>query len=139
MIEKAASAFQDTTGIDPVSLSVSDTGSTIKRVGKKIVNYNAFYMFFPIGLVLFIGIWLMMAFGWFDWAVAIYLSMLLIIILYVCDVLYRINAQDAIDKAVDEDLPTSSSDTLSSQQNMKTFISYIPQLVHAFGSAFSST
>lgn len=140
MIDKAVKAFKDTTGLDPATLTVSSvqTTSSAKQIGKQIINFNAFYIFFPVGLVFFIGIWLMMGFGWFDWAVAIYLSFLLILIIYTFDVMYRIHAQHAIDNVVDEETTTVSTSE-ETTQNMKTFIAYLPQLVHAIGTALSSS
>lgn len=135
LVEKAAQAFSKTTGFHPSQLSVNNVStSPAKQIGKKIVNYNAFYIFFPMGFVWFVAIWLMVGFGWLNWVVGIYLSMLLILIVYIFDVVYRINAQHAIDNVVDEQ--TSSS---SSSSNMETFVAYLPQLVHAIGTALNSS
>lgn len=136
LITKAAKVFKELTGFDPSELT--STSNTEKEVAKKIINYNAFFIYLPIGLLFFIAIWLMVGFGWIIWPVGIFLTMFLVIIVYIFNITYRVEAQAAVDRIIDQENETDEEEVENLQNKMKTFVAYLPQLIHAIATAIKS-
>lgn len=88
----AYKVFNEITGYQPANLNM--IFDTVDDNLTALVNYNAFYMFAPTMILLLIIIWLMVGFRWINWVVGLFITVLIIVILYTFSILYRIQLQN---------------------------------------------
>jgi hypothetical protein len=90
--KKAAfNAFSDTTGFKPMDLT--KIVNNLANQGNNLANFNSFYMFMPITILLIIFIWLMVGFKRINWALGLFATVFVIVILYSFSIAYRLNVQ----------------------------------------------
>lgn len=88
---KAAQTFAEVTGYTPPDYNVIFTA--IYSQMQSAVDFNSGYLYSPI-MVLSLGfIWLGVGFGWFNWVVGIFLSLMSFVVLYGFSVAYRVHAK----------------------------------------------
>lgn len=131
--QMAYKAFTEATGFDPINYNQVFNQLTSQQ--KKILNFNAFYIFFPLFLLSLIVIWLMAGFGWFDWIAGLFLSGLVFIILYGFSMLYRIHAQSFLN----DQNNMLQNDANVARQNFEDSVAYFPQGLFAAACAITST
>lgn len=131
--QQAYNAFSEVTGYKPINLS--NSFNTISSTNKTIVNFTASYIFAPVFIVIIIAVWIMVGFGWFNWAIGIYLTGLAFIILYGFSILYRLHT----DSFIDSQNTKLQNDAVNAQQNFANSIAYWPQGLFAVASAVNST
>lgn len=129
----AFNAFSEVTGYKPINLSQSFNHITSTQ--KKILNFNAFYIFFPIFLLGLIVIWLMVGVGWIDWIVGLFLTALSFLILYGFSMAYRIHAQNFLNNENNQ----LQNDANAAQTNFENSIAYWPQGLFAVACAVTAT
>ena len=129
----AYESFADVTGYKPMNWNQTLTNLNTQQ--KNILNFNAFYMFFPLFLLAMIIIWLMVGFGWFNWIVGLFLSGLVFIILYGFSMLYRIHARNYIYNQNQQ----FQRDATDSQNNFENSIALWPQGLFAAACAVTAT
>jgi hypothetical protein len=133
-LRKAAfNAWTEVTGYKPFNLT--NTLNTINQEQKTIVSFNAFYIFIPILILIIIVIWLAAGFGWFNWVVGIFLTVLAFIILYSASIAYRIHLQGWLNNNNQQ----LQQDATNSQNNFENSIAYWPQGLFAVSCAVTST
>lgn len=86
----AYQAFVNTTGFKGVDYS--QIATEINRSTADIVNLNAFYLWVPLFIVILVILWVMVGFGWLNWAVGLFMTVLAFGILYSFNIAYRIHA-----------------------------------------------
>jgi positive regulator of sigma E activity len=79
-------------------------------------NIIAFYIFVPILVLLLTAIWLYVGFKKMNWIVGIYLSILVIVVLYGFNLAYRINSQYYYQNKF-QNLKNEAAQTTQSYQN----------------------
>lgn len=131
--QAAYKAFADVTGYKAFDLSKGF--STLEDETKKLLMLNSFYIFMPIFILIIIMIWLMVGFGWFDWAAGLFFTVIAFIVLYGFAVFYRINAHNIINNRSKQLL----SDAEAAQANFENSIAYWPQGLFAVACAVTST
>lgn len=99
----AFNAFYDITGYNPLNLN------NFNEEQKTLLNYNTYYIIFPVILTFWIAIWLMVGFGWVAWGAGLFLSVLAVIILYGFSIIYRIQVENFLNSAHPQ-LPVSAGD-----------------------------
>lgn len=119
--QAAFKAFSDVTGYRP--MDINRAFGTINSDLVNLTNYNAFYMFFPTLLLILIIIWLMVGFGWMNWVIGLFFTVLAIVILYGFSVLYRIHVQSYL-RSQNNRL---RSETQGAQSSFENSIAYWPQ------------
>lgn len=129
----AYNSFATITGYRPINWN--QALNHLNDQQKNILNFNAFYLFFPIFLLAMIVIWLMVGFGWFNWVVGLFLSGLVFIVLYGFSMLYRIHAHTFINDQ-NQQLQQDVSDA---QNNFENSIAYWPQGLFAAACAVTAT
>lgn len=92
--QAAYDAFIAVTGWNPGYLQSIFT--TLESQNENIALQSTIYLFAPIAIITLGIIWMMVGFGWMDWALAIYLTVLTLAILYICGLLYRINVENRL-------------------------------------------
>ena len=131
--QAAYNAFVDVTGYKPVDLTKAF--STINNDFNTLVNFNAFYMFFPTLILLLIIIWLMVGFSWINWVIGLFFTVLVIVILYGFSILYRIHVQNYIRNQG----RTLENEVNAAQKNLENSIPYWPQGLFAVACAITCT
>lgn len=102
---------------------------------KKILNFNAFYIFFPIFLLSVIIIWIMVGFGWINWVIGLFFTGLVFIILYGFSILYRIHVHSFLNQQNQQ----LQRDVSNAQHNFENSIAYWPQGLFAVACAVTAT
>lgn len=87
----AFEAFSDTTGYKPMDLT--RITENLANQGTNLANFNSFYMFMPMIILLLLFIWLMVGFRRINWAVGLFATVFVIVILYSFSIAYRLNVQ----------------------------------------------
>lgn len=88
---KAAKAFAEVTGYTPPDYNI--IFAAIYSQMQSAVDFNSGYLYSPV-MVLSLGfIWLGVGFGWFNWVVGMFLSLMAFVVLYGFSVAYRIHAK----------------------------------------------
>lgn len=85
-------SFEIITGYQPLNVETFFKSLTDEQ--KNLLNYNAFYFFLPVMLVFLIIIWIMVGFGYMNWMVGIYATLIIFMILYISSIFYRTRAQN---------------------------------------------
>ena len=117
----AYKAFTDVTGYRPADLnSIFDT---VDDEFVALVNFNAFYMFAPTMVLVLIIVWLMVGFRLINWVIGLFLTVLVIVILYGFSILYRIHFQSYLNSRTAE---IQNQATLA-QNSFENSIAYWPQ------------
>lgn len=127
----AYDAFTEVTGFKPYNFNkiIND----FNEREKKILNFGAFYMFFPIFLLSIIAIWLMVGFGWLNWVIGLFLTVISFVVLYGFSVIYRVQVQNSLTSFTDE------SQQLQQESNFEDSIAYWPQGLFAVACAVTAT
>jgi type II secretory pathway pseudopilin PulG len=99
-----------------------------------IVNFDSYYMYAPVLLLSLIVIWLAVWFGWMNWVVGLFLSVLSVVILYGFSVLYRTTAKTWLRQQNQAYLSVAEQ----MQQNYENSIAYWPQGLFAVSCAVTS-
>lgn len=126
-------AFTDVTGFQPANLG--NLFAQVTNEQRNVLNMTAFYIFFPMFILILIGVWLMAGFDWIAWPVALFISVLAFILLYGFSMLYRMQvynnlvSQDQIWKA----------DAQAVQNNLANSVAYWPQGLFAVACAVTAT
>lgn len=131
--QTAYNNFVSVTGLKPVNWN--HTFNHLNSGQKQILNFNAFYIFFPIFLLSMIAIWLMVGFGWINWIPGLFLSGLVFVILYGFSILYRIHARNFLDNQ-NQQLQQDANDA---QKNFENSVAYFPQGLFAVACAVTAT
>ena len=129
--QAAFNAFTDITGFKPVDLN--QAFSIITEDEKKVLAFTAFYIFFPLGLIILIGIWILAIVGTFTWPLALFLSIFLFIILYLLSIAYRNQAEHSLNSR-NTQLRTIVSE---SQTNFQNSVALFPQALYAIACAIT--
>lgn len=131
--QAAYEAFSDVTGYQPMNLerAFSSIGSDFNALS----NFNAFYMFIPTLILLFVGIWLMVIFKWFNWVVGLFLSSFVLVILYGASVAYRVHFQTYLENRN----KTVLNEARLAQFRFENSIAYWPQGIAAAACAVTCT
>lgn len=130
--QAAFKAFSSVTGYEPMNMNQVFTD--IHNQTYTIVGFTAFYVFMPVLILILVALWLMVGFGWIQWAPALYLSILSFIILYGFSILYRISAQNYLNKQ----LSSLKNIAHTYNDNFQSTIAYLPQGLFAVACAVSS-
>lgn len=125
--------FVAITGYRPINWN--QTLNHLNAQQKTILNFNAFYIFFPIFLLSVIVIWLMVGFGWINWVVGLFFTGLVFIILYGFSMLYRIHAHSFLNQQNQQ----LQQDVTNAQRNFENSIAYWPQGLFSVACAVTAT
>lgn len=87
----AFEAFSRATGYQSPDLDA--LFDNINFVNETIINFNSGFMYGPILFLIWVIIWTMVWFGWFNWVVGLFMSSFALVILYGSSVLYRVTAR----------------------------------------------
>lgn len=117
----AYNAFTSVTRLQPVQLDTFFSQVTEEQ--RQVLNFNAFYIYFPLFVVIIIGLWLMVGFNWISWPVGLFLSVLMFIILYAFSILYRIQVYNVLSNQ-DSIWQTNATNI---QSNLANSVAYLPQ------------
>lgn len=129
----AYNAFTEVTNFQPADLAVFFSQVTDEQ--RRILNLNAFYIYFPTFVIILIAIWLMVGFNWISWPVGLFLSVLAFIVLYSFSILYRIQVFGLLSNQN----TTWQSNAANVQSNFVNSIAYWPQGLFAVACAVTST
>lgn len=119
--DAAYKAFTDVTGYNHADLKKIANEFNTENID--LVNLNAFYLFVPLIILIIVMIWVMVGFGWFNWAAGLFFTVLAFAILYSFNIAYRIHANNLLEnrkKALDK----IASET---QSNFENSLAYWPQ------------
>lgn len=132
-LDAAYKTFAEVTHTQPDNTAKSF--NTIYNEFTTMANYNAFYMFVPVAVVILLALILMIGFQWIHWGVGLFMIVLVFVIFYGFSVVYRINIQNYIN--------TNSSnlqnELLAAQKNYENSISYWPQGLFAVACSLTCT
>lgn len=57
-------------------------------------SFNTWYTYLPIGLIFLVMVWLAAGFKMITWAVGVYLTVLIVVVLYTFSIIYRLHVQN---------------------------------------------
>jgi hypothetical protein len=117
----AYQAFVDTTGFRGVDYS--QLSNEINRTSADIVNLNAFYLWVPLFIVILVILWVMVGFGWLNWAVGLFMTVLAFGILYSFNIAYRIHA----DRLLENRRKNFGKFAQTAQSQFENSVAYWPQ------------
>jgi hypothetical protein len=123
--QAAFNAFYEITGYNPLNLN------NFNEDQKTLLNFNVYYIIFPVILTFWIAIWLMVGFGWIAWAAGLFLSVLTVIILYGFSIIYRIQVENFLNSTHPQ-LPVSAG-------NFEDNLAYWPQGLFAAACALTAS
>ena len=127
--KQAYQTFIDITGIQPINMNQVFTN--LQNETKAVINFNAFYVFIPILILILIGIWLIVAFGWINWALGLFITTFVFVFLYGFSILYRITAQNYL-RGRGKSLQNMATEA---QENFQNGIAYLPQALFSVACA----
>lgn len=131
-VQAAYEAFVDVTGYKTADLNAAF--NTIMETNEALLNFNVFYIFTPIFILILLAVWFMVGFSWINWVVGLFISGVAFIVLYGFAVFYRIQVQDYLD---------SQNNKLhgyvdTAQKNLENSVAYWPQGLFAVACAVTS-
>lgn len=132
VIKAAYNAYTDVTGYTPMNWN--EIFTNLYNQNTAILNFNAFYIFMPILILILIIVWLMAGFKWITWPVALYYTTLSIVVLYGFSIAYRIHAQTFL-RGRNADYQQKAS---KAQQSYQNSIAYMPQGIFAVACAIAN-
>lgn len=131
--QAAYNAFSQVTGYRPIDLNRAFQNITAQE--KQLLNFTALYIFLPMFLLSLIAIWLMVGFGWINWVIGLFLSVVVFIIIYGFSIAYRLHAQNFIATNGGQ----LERDAEAAQMNFQNSIAYWPQGLFAVACAVTAT
>lgn len=90
-VDKAYKTFTEVTGY--TGPNYNEIFTNIAYQTQAAIDFNSGYLYSPIMLLSLVIIWLGVGFGWFNWVVGLFLSLLAFVILYGFSIAYRIHAK----------------------------------------------
>jgi hypothetical protein len=130
--QAAAKAFIETTGYQPPNYD--NVFANIEMNLERMTDFNAGYIFTPIFLLILIVIWLAVGFGWFNWVVGLFMSVLAWAVLYGSAVLYRVQAKTYIRNSASNNAAFAKQ----LQSDFADTIAYWPQGMFAIACAVTN-
>ena len=127
----AFEAFSDITGYEPIDVNTSL--NTLRNDFDKVISYTIFYTYVPIGFLLFLGIWLSVIAGWINWVIALILTIVLVMVLYIFSILFR----SQINTILNNDFNALNTSATNAQKSFQDSIALLPQAL--FGVACAVT
>lgn len=119
---KAAwTAFTNATGFK--GIDYAKIGNELADQQALVINLNAFYLWVPLFIVILVLVWLMVGFGWFSWALGLFLTVLAFGILYSFNIAYRIHA----DRIMENRKKAFSTFAHDAQSQFENSVAYWPQ------------
>ena len=132
-LQAAYNAFTEVTNYQPINLS--KVFNDLNTEQKKLIRFNAFYIFMPIMILILIIIWMLVGFGWIQWEPALYFTILSIILLYGFSIAYRIHTE----RFLNTQYQNTQHYAQQAQQNYQNSVAYWPQGIYAIACALTST
>lgn len=129
----AYNTYVDVTGFKPFNLP--NAFKTLNNQTNAMISFNAFYIYGPIALLMIIVVWLLAGFQWINWVVALYFTILIIVVLYGFSIAYRIHAQSNMNKR----FTTLETEAHTSQQAYENSISKIPNAMLAVACSLTAS
>lgn len=123
--DRAAQAFKNVTGLR--TLDGTNITNVLNNEQIQISNLNVIYFYLPIFIILFIGIWLMVGFGWILWSSGLFLTVFLFAILYMFSIFYRIQVKSLVNNQTN----SINNSLIQYQTNIDNSIAYWPQGLYA--------
>lgn len=130
--DAAAQAFSDVTGYKPVNLDTAF--DTLQHQGQIILEFNSFFFFMPVLILILIVIWLMVGFRWINWVVGLFATTLSIVVMYGFAIAYRVSAL----RYLNEQGIIVKQNLQNAQNNFHNSIAYWPQGLFAATAAIAN-
>ena len=112
-ITAAYEAFVQVTGYQPPNVNGAINYTTDEL--NKITMATAFFVFFPMMILLVALIWILVALKLMDWGLGLFLTVVVVVLLYVFAILYRQYVQSTT-KNLNNNLKTINQQSLANQQ-----------------------
>lgn len=125
-IKHVSDNFTSTFGYTPDELLSTKTDA--KTIARKVVNFNAFYIFLPIALIALFSIWFMVIAKWFNWFIGIYLTIFFVTLIYIFNIAYRMHTIGSINV-------TKTTETTT---HLEHFIAHLPLVLQMTNQIMSS-
>jgi hypothetical protein len=129
--DAAAQAFADVTGYKPIDLDTAF--DTLQQQSQLILEFNSFFFFMPVLILILIVIWLMVGFRWINWVVGLFATTLSIVVMYGFAIAYRVSAL----RYLNEQGITIKNNLQNAQNNFDQSVAYWPQGLFAATCAIS--
>lgn len=128
----AYNAYTDVTGVKP--LNMNQIFQNLYNQQNLILNFNSFYIFMPILILIILVVILGVGFKWIHWPVGLYIITFSFVILYGFSIGYRIHGETFL-KGRNKNI---LQETEQYQKNYEESIAYLPQAIFAVACAVAN-
>lgn len=131
--QAALAAFEKVTGWQPADLVAAF--NTITSNQRSVLSYNAFYFCIPVLIILLVGVWMAFGYGVYNWIIALFLTVFVVVVMYGAAVFYRLQTQNFLanqSKTVIDNLQQA-------QDSLENSVAYWPQGLFAVACAVTAS